>query len=415
MATILWRGDAQAVAQVNTVTPASVAIGNTFTVTINGKNVTYTAAAATTADVVNGLLALLQASTIPEFLEVTWTANGTSNIVGTAATAGEPFTQTSSASGGTATLTTATTTTSSGPADLNVAANYSTGSLPTNGDDLYFENTSNPCLYNLGALSAVTLNSLNVRDTFTGTSAAIGLPLYNSNGYYEYRPTYLAIGATTINIYGGTAAGSGRIKINTGTVATTINCFATGSQIETGIPAFLWKGANAANVATIYKGTFGAAFFDGETATIATLRAAYITNVSGDATVTCGAGCTLTTITQDGGKIYTNSAVTTFNQNAGTWIHNGGSANTVGTLTQVGGATDYRAAGTMTTLAGFGGSFDASKNPVGFTMTNSTIYKGYSYSDPNKVVTWTNPMAIKCDLNDLKLLDLGTNFNLQRS
>lgn len=414
MSTILWRGDAQAIAQVNTITPASVGIGNTFTVTINGKSVTYTAAAATVADVVNGLLALLNASQIAEFLEVTWTANGTSNLVATAATAGIPFTQTSSASGGTATLTTATTTTSSGPADLGVAANYSTGALPTNGDDLYFENTSNPCLYNLNALSAVTLNSLNVRSTFTGSSAAIGLPLNNANGYYEYRPTYLAVGATTINLFGGSGgAGAGRIKINTGTVQTAINVFFTGSQLEAGIPVFLWKGTNASNVATIYKGTVGVAFFDGESATLATLRVAYISNVNGDAVVTCGAGATLTTITQDGGSLTTNSNVTTLNQNAGSWIPNG--AATTGTLKQTGGATDYRSSGTITTLTGFGGSFDASKNPVGFTVTNATLYKGYSYSDPNKVVTWTNPAAIQCALNDLTNFNIGTGFNLQRS
>lgn len=411
MATILWRGDAQAVAQVNTVTPANVGIGNTFTVSINSKTVTYTAAAATVADVVNGMLALLQASTIAEFKEITWTANGTSNIVGTAATAGIPFTQTSSASGGTATLTTATTTSSSGPADLSVAANYSTGALPVNGDDLYFENTSNPCLYNLNALSAVTLNSLNIRDTFTGTNAAIGLPLNNANGYYEYRPTYLAVGATTINIFGGKSAGSGRIKINTGSVATTINCFNTGSALETGVPAFLWKGTNAGNVANIYKGTFGAAFFDGETATIATLRVAYVSNVSGDADVTCSAGCTLTTIVQEGGSLVTNSAVTTVTQNNGTWVHNGTAAG--GTITQTNGTIDYRSSGTITSLTGFApGAFTALKNPVGFTITNLTTYGDYSYDDSNKVITWTNPAAIK---GSFKNFHLGANFNLQRS
>lgn len=412
MATILWRGDAQAVAQVNTITPASVGVGNTFTVTINGKSVTYTAAAATTADVVNGLLALLQASTIAEFKEITWTANGTSNIVATAATAGVPFTQTSSAAGGTATLTTATTTTSSGPADLNVAANYSTDALPVNGDDLYFENTSNPCLYNLNALSAVTLNSLNIRDTFTGTSAAIGLPNYNANGYYEYRPTYLEIGATTINIYGGSAAGCGRIKIDTQAVQTTLNVFATGSQLETGVPALLWKGTHASNSANILKGTVGIAFFDGEAATVATLNVAFVSNQNSDANVTCSAGVTLTTVTQTGGNVETNSAITTDTVNGGTRTYYAGA---VTTLTHNGGTIDYRSAATITTLNGYGGTFDASNNVAGFTITNSTFYAGYSYSDPNKKATWTNPAAIKCPLKKLKAFDIGSEFSLQRS
>src|SRR5690242_20859660 len=108
MATILWRGDAAAVAQVNTITPANVNIGNVFSVTINGKPIAYTAQAATVADVCNGLLALLTASSLSEFGEVNWTADAT-KITVTARAPGVPFTQTSSASGGTATLVTATT------------------------------------------------------------------------------------------------------------------------------------------------------------------------------------------------------------------------------------------------------------------------------------------------------------------
>lgn len=411
MSTILWRGDAQAVAQVNTITPASVGIGNTFTITVNGKSITYTAAAATVADVTAGLVALLSASTIPEFMEITWTDN-TTDILATAATAGVPFTQTSSAAGGTATLTTATATTSSGPADLNVAANYSTGSLPTNGDDLYFENTSNPCLYNLSALSAVTLNSLNVRDTFAGTGSAIGLPQNNASGYYEYRPTYLAIGATTINIYGGTAAGCGRIKINTGAVQTTLNVFATGSQLETGVPALLWKGTHASNAANILKGTVGIAFFDGETATIATLNVAFISNQNSDANVTCSAGVTLTTVTQTGGKVETNSAITTDTVNGGTRTYYAGA---VTTITHNGGTIDYRSAATITTLNGYGGTFDASNNVAGFTIGTLTVYSGYSYDDQNKKATWTNPAAINCPLSKLKKFNIGSEFNLQRS
>lgn len=411
MATILWRGDAQAVAQVNTITPASVAIGNTFSVSINGKTITFTATATTVSSVTAGLVALLSASTIPEFQEITWTDN-TTDILATATTAGVPFTQTSSASGGTATLTTATTTTSSGPADLNVAANYSTGSLPTNGDDLYFENTSNPCLYNLGALSAVTLNSLNIRDTFTGQSAAIGLPRMNAGGYYEYRPTYLAIGATTINVYGGTAAGCGRIKIDTGAVQTTLNVFATGSQIESGVPALLWKGTHASNAANILKGTVGIAFFDGETATVATLNVAFVSNQNSDANVVCSAGVTLTTVTQTGGKVETNSAITTDTINGGTRTYYAGA---VTTLTHNGGMIDYRSSATITTLNGYGGTFDASNNVAGFTITNATLYAGYSYSDPNKKATWTNPVAIKCPVKKLKTFEIGSEFSLQRS
>src|ERR1700677_3805662 len=106
MATNLWRGDAAAVAQVDVITPASVAAGNTFSITINSKTVSYTTAAGTVADVCTGLATALEASTIAEFQEIAWTTDGASTITATANTPGVPFTQTSSASGGTATLTT---------------------------------------------------------------------------------------------------------------------------------------------------------------------------------------------------------------------------------------------------------------------------------------------------------------------
>ena len=40
MATVIWRGDAAPVAQVNTVTPGGTIGTETFTVTINGKDIT---------------------------------------------------------------------------------------------------------------------------------------------------------------------------------------------------------------------------------------------------------------------------------------------------------------------------------------------------------------------------------------
>src|SRR2546423_169801 len=54
MATQRFLGVATPVAQVVHLTPAAVQIGDTFTVTINSRTVTYTAAAATVADVVTG-------------------------------------------------------------------------------------------------------------------------------------------------------------------------------------------------------------------------------------------------------------------------------------------------------------------------------------------------------------------------
>src|SRR5215831_18380092 len=123
MANIRWRGDAAKVAQVNTVTPANVAVNNTFSLTINGKSLTYTATTTNVSEITAGLVALVRATTIPEFAEVIPQDNAV-NLTLTAATPGTPFTQTSSAAGGTATLTTTITTTGAGPNDWSVAANW---------------------------------------------------------------------------------------------------------------------------------------------------------------------------------------------------------------------------------------------------------------------------------------------------
>src|SRR5262245_16386044 len=127
MSTVILRGDAPAVAQVNTLTPGSVSVSDTFTMTINGKGITYTAAVATVADVTAGLADALTNSTIGEFKELTG-ADGTTVFTLTASKPGVPFTQTSSSVGGT--LSTSTTTANSGPNNWDVAANWSTGSVP---------------------------------------------------------------------------------------------------------------------------------------------------------------------------------------------------------------------------------------------------------------------------------------------
>src|SRR5262245_13979175 len=97
MANRIFRGDAPPVAQVTKITPANVVVGDTFTITCNAKSVSYVAQANTVADVVQGLVAAVAASTIPEFTEMLASAaTDNSYLTLTAATAGVPFTVTTS-------------------------------------------------------------------------------------------------------------------------------------------------------------------------------------------------------------------------------------------------------------------------------------------------------------------------------
>src|SRR3990172_6434893 len=115
MATRIWRGTAADIAQVETITvTAPVLIGETWTVTINGKNVTITATAATVANVTALLIIALNASTFPEFTELTWTNPTTSTVVGTGDVAGVPHTITVSTNSATGTIARVTTTSATG-------------------------------------------------------------------------------------------------------------------------------------------------------------------------------------------------------------------------------------------------------------------------------------------------------------
>lgn len=396
MASVNWRGDAAAVAQVNTVTPANVLTTNTFTVTINGKSVTFTSSSNTVAHVTAGLTALLQACTYAEFTELTFT-DSTTCITITANTAGVPFTQTSSASGGTATNVTATTTASSGPNDYSTAANWSGGAVPSSSDDVTIDG-DNDILYGL-AQSAVTLTSLTIPSTFTGV---IGNPEENDNGYIEYRKTYLEISATTITIGRGNGAGSGRIKLNVGSVQTAVTVHKTAKPtagIAAGLGSVIFKGTHASNTLTAVDGYVSIAPFGAETATVATLRC-------DSANVICSSGVTLTTVTHAGnGTLTISSAATTVNQNVGAGPLNVIGSGAITTLNCWGGTTSYQGSGTVTTLnVGPNATIEFETNPIARTVTTANLYKDCNFYDRSKSLTVTNPIATPgCSIADIKV------------
>jgi len=404
MGTLRFVGKQRKVAQVNNITPASVGIGNTFSVVINGKTVTFTATATTVANVTAGLKALLSAATEPEFTEITW-ADATTHITGTAGTPGKPFTQTSSAAGGTATLVTSTSTANKSPEDWNDAVNYSTAALPVDADDLVLDaGANNGALWNAGSLSGVALTSLTVLNGFELDG---GLSDLDDDGeqYSQYRPTYLAIGVTTVTIGDttGLGVGSGLFKLNTGTGQTLVNVFVTGQPRESLTPAFVWKGTHAANVFNLNAGSVGVALLGGEVATIATLRIS-------DGTMVCGAGVTLGTITQTGGALDTVSAITAKVQNSGVHTHREGA---ITTLTVRGGAIAYLSAGTITTLTLYG-AFDAGNDSRAMTITNCTMYPGAVLSDQFGRITFSNPISTPGGIDSVTIRR-GGSTNVQFS
>jgi hypothetical protein len=408
MATVRWRGDAAAIAQVNTITPASIGIGNTFTVTCNGKTMTYTAVDTLAATVAAGIVALFttnaQTNSIPEFNEVTATV-GSGTVVLTAKTLGKPFTITSSASGGTATFVTAATTANSGPNDANVVANWSGGALPSAADDVILDDTDADILWNVDALSAIALASFTTTPTFSG---AVGLN-YDAGAYAEYRVLDFIAKATTITINSPKCK---RMRLNASSTLVTLNVVTIGTSDTTGLPALNFIGTNASNVVNIAKGSVGLAARAGQVATVLTLRAGYLNSQAGDVTVWGGSGLTLTTLEQSGGDVTLNGALTTVNKYAGTLTLL--NAATITTFNHFGGHAYHRSSGTITTYDGRAGStLHMDADPRGRTMTTTTLRAGSGFRDPGKTVTFTNPVSVPdgslCDLTS------GSTFGPNRT
>lgn len=420
MATIRWRGDAPAVAQVQTITVGTNDGSTTYKVTINGKTVSVPGdaggASATATDLANAL----KAATAPqEFAEIAWTV--AANVVtGTAAKPGKPFTLAASTSGGTGTISTTIATPSTGPNDVSAAANWSTGALPATGDDVVFDTGASDVLYGLDQ-HTVTPNSISVLPGFTGK---IGLPAVNSENaaatYFEYRPQYLqygtsgAGGTVTVTINGG----AGRIKLDQGTAPAVWNVLNSAQRLESGIPALLLKGTSAANALNVNKGDVGVAFFGGESATLVAVNVGCETNPAGDSNVWLGSGVGLAnaTIVQTGGNLTINSATSgtaTITQYDGDLRLQSGAQTGLSVL---GGSCVYNSTGTLggTPVVAGSGTLDFSQDLRAKSVTNPINMYGAKSKllDPNKVVS-----SLVIDLNQLANSDnieIGTNIKLTR-
>jgi hypothetical protein len=171
---------------------------------------------------------------------------------------------------------------------------------------------------------------------------------------------------------------------------------------------------HASNAVLVNKGSFAAAPFAGEAATIAALKQGYRAVVAADSDVRLGPGCTLTScaITKLGGTLEVNSSFASLEQLAGETTILAGAP---GSLTIREGAVRYQSSGTYTAAEVFGGGeldFRGDLQPR--TGTDTTLHKGAALRDPAQTVTFTNPIAVLCELAEVTL-DLGSSFHLQRS
>jgi hypothetical protein len=410
MATQRWLGNAGPMTQVTTLTPGGTfASGDTVTVTCNGKSATYQTTVATFADICNGISTALQnaAQQYKEFSEFYSTNLGTT-VTLTGQTTGYPFTVTVSTTSVSGTWVASSATACTGPNFWDNGANWSTGSAPASGDNVYFDSGNVPCLYNISQ-SAVTLASLNVYQSYTGQ---IGLPLYNSRGYREYRTQELTLSATTCNVGQQTGQGASLIRLNVGSVACTLNVYATG-QAQQGVgPPLQWRGTSGSNFVNVNGGNMAIAYNPGDTATVATLRTGTLSAQGSQVTVFAGSGASFTTLDIDGGTVTTNSGATTITHNAGTLtIYGSGAITTLNVYDKC----YFNTTGTCTTVNLYGtGVFDVTQDQQTKTITNFNAYSQRpQINDPYQVITSFAPVLYGA--TDWSALNIGETLTLTRS
>jgi len=410
MAVIKWKGGAQAVAQVTTITFSAYTSGQTYTVVINGKSVSYTAAASTAADVVSGLQAAIAASGGAEFS--TMTASGTTTLILTGNNPGEPTTITASATGGiTATVT--ATTAATGPNHFNNANNWIGGALPSAADDLVFEDSTYSVLYALE--DTTNYGDITIDSTFTGE---IGLPVQNATGYREYRPRFLKLGDGTSSYALTVGLGTGRqptrvlIDANAADVAAKI--YNSGQGISDEMPIVI-KNTGGASTLDVYSGKV---HVDADSSgSLTTLR---ITPADGgsnnvyvliDETVAAGA------ITQTGGTLEVRGSASSIDASNNAQARFVLAAACPIIVVATGGTVYWESTAGVTTSINVhaGGTMDFARNVSTKTVAAAVLYAGGAIKDPSGIVTWTTGVdLLGCSIRDVTL-DLGRNRTITPS
>lgn len=402
MSSTIWLGNCggfDEVAQIDNFTPANVEIGDVFTLTATGpdgstKAISFTATAATVANVTAGLAAAWNASTDPRCTPVT-AADATTYLTLTADTPGVPFSVASSATdgGGTNTQTLARTvgTANRGRYDWSTDLNWSGGAVPVSGDDVVIQSGAYPIYYGLNQAS-VTLGTLKVLPGYTGTIGVNDYYLRVGTGAFEFNNT----------------AAQASIDLRASNIDAVVKATKVPSDNTRGLYLL---GSNLASL-TVNKGVVGVAAKGAETATIGTLNVGYTTTQNTDSKVLLGSGVTVTTVSQSGGQVEVNSNVTTLNLSGGTYYQNAG----VWTTANVSGGTAYpNAAGTYVTTNVYDTGSLVNTDPRAKTMTNAVLGSGATFTDNLKAITLTNGIDFyACGVDDCSV-SLGKHLTLTPS
>ena len=398
MALNQWLVTASTQKQLDTYTPGgTIEADDLFILTIAGFDgssevISVAAGGTTVADVTLAVTTAWNNSTGALASTITAVDN-TTNLTLEADTAGVAFkvTQTTTEANGdpadAQTFSKASTTANGGPNDWQDANNWSEGTVPgaVASEETVIENSAVEILYGLdNSGAAQTLTSLTIKQTYTGkigwneASGEIG-------DYLQIKATDVYIGQ---NFDGSLSGGSGRIKIDTGTVQSSIIVYNTGNSSDTNKPALRLLCNNAATIIReIRKGSVGLAFLSGETSTILSVLLSYASSKSKDASISIGAGTTLTTYDQIGGQGTVKCATTTITAEDGTLLLTSGA---VTTLNVDGADVTAVTPDLITTCNVLSGICDFTQSAVPRTVTTLTVGEGATLKIDEAVVTLTN-------------------------
>ncbi len=384
MATNIWRGGTPAVPQVVSVTPANVEVGDIFRITVTDDQgasvqISYTAQAATVADVTAGLTAAWNASVDPLCRYLT-AADQTTSVSLTSDLAGVPFSVTTSTVNGGAvndqTLTAAVVTANSGPNDAKCAANWTLG-VPVALQDLVFPAGTADVLYNLD-FAATTFGQLS-QERGHGRIGRWGLAdAYAPLAYFRCQS------CSGLRIMGS----GGLTAFDVGSANVTPIIDHAGTPDAQGKSCVYLRGTNLASLdqRSGYAAVAGAA---GDTATV---RTSFL--VAGGY-LTIGSGCTVTGTAAyvKGGSLTTYAGIPT------SYVYKDGVLYQEGTPTPgaswyvyQGGLLHPNAGGTYATVEVHGsGQVLNTLSLVAKTFTTTRIYNGGVLKDPAQRITFTNP------------------------
>ncbi len=419
MATKTWRGDAQAIAQITTLTVAGTpgGAGDTIYAVISTKTITYTSQGTETlVELTAALLALLQLAqtTVPEFTRVVFTLDlvSTTKILATAATPSVPFTLTSGGTGA-LTCTAATPTASKGPYHWDDVNNWG-GALPVNSDTVIVPADSPPCLFGGTALAAVTLADV----YFLGGQG--GLPDRATEGYLEYLGKVIELGDADNIFIGDGINGVNylRLKVNgSGTCNVKIdNGQATTANVD--FPSILLTSGGSVTFAiTVATGDCGLAMGTGETALCSSLKVGTggpegSVGASDEAAAAAfNSGCSPTAVTLFAGVIKANAS-TALTIQGGVYIQQSGN---IGAITNTGGTVVFNSNGTMGAITQTGefAILDMSGDLRAVTsITSLSCLKKSRFFDPQKRL---GNVAVSTDRESFPLCDFGNVFTVTRS